>query len=56
MSVLDHGPGLPAGFDPGGCKGLGTKIVLALVKQIGGELKIMPGDNGRGTKVTVLFR
>jgi two-component sensor histidine kinase len=55
LSVLDDGPGMPAEFDPARCKGLGTKIVLALVKQIGGELKITPGDNGRGTKLTVTF-
>jgi two-component sensor histidine kinase len=55
LSVLDDGPGMPAEFDPMRCKGLGTKIVLALVKQIGGELKVMPGNNGRGTKVAVMF-
>jgi two-component sensor histidine kinase len=55
LSVLDDGPGISAGFDPARCKGLGTKIVLALVKQIRGELKITPGDNGRGTKFTVIF-
>lgn len=31
------------------------KIVLSLVKQIGGELHILPGDNGRGTRFTVTF-
>jgi two-component sensor histidine kinase len=55
LSVLDDGPGLPAEFDPARCKGLGMTIVLALVKQIRGELKIMPGDNGRGTEFTVIF-
>jgi hypothetical protein len=30
-------------------------IVLALVKQIRGTLKILPGDNGRGTKFIVYF-
>jgi two-component sensor histidine kinase len=55
LSVLDDGPGLPAEFDPARCKGLGTKIVLALVKQIGGKLKITPPDNGRGTDFTVIF-
>jgi two-component system, sensor histidine kinase PdtaS len=54
LSVLDDGPGVPAEFDPR-CKGLGTKIVLALVKQIRGELKITPTGNGRGTKFTVIF-
>jgi two-component sensor histidine kinase len=55
LSVIDDGPGLPAGFEPSGSKGLGMKIVQSLVKQIGGELRILPGDNGRGTRVTVKF-
>jgi two-component sensor histidine kinase len=48
ISVLDNGPGLPAGFDPTATKGLGMKIVNSLVKQIGGELQITTGENGRG--------
>jgi two-component sensor histidine kinase len=55
LSVVDDGPGLPAGFEPSGSKGLGMKIVQSLVKQIGGEFSILPGDNGRGTRVTVKF-
>jgi two-component system, sensor histidine kinase PdtaS len=55
LSVLDDGPGVPSEFDPARCKGLGTKIVLALVKQVRGELKITPADNSRGTKFTVIF-
>jgi two-component system, sensor histidine kinase PdtaS len=55
LSVLDNGPGLPIGFDPACSKGLGMKIVLSLVKQIGGELHILPGDNGRGARFTVAF-
>ena len=55
LSVLDDGPGLPAGFDPGGTKGLGMRIVRAQVKQIGGELHISAGDNGRGARFTVAF-
>lgn len=46
LSVLDDGPGLPAGFDPSKCKGLGMRIVLALVKQIGGNLHIPSGESG----------
>jgi two-component sensor histidine kinase len=53
--VLDDGPGVPAGFNPATSKGLGMKIVLALVKQIGGELHIHPGENGRGTRFGVAF-
>lgn len=55
LSVSDDGPGLPAGFDPGGSKGLGMKIVRALVKQIGGALHISTGDDGRGARFTVAF-
>ena len=55
LSIVDDGPGLPAGFAPSDSKGLGMKIVQSLVQQIGGELRILPGDNGRGTRVTVKF-
>jgi two-component sensor histidine kinase len=56
LSVLDDGPGLPAGFAPADSKGLGMKIVLSLVKQIGGALHILPGENHRGTRFTVTFQ
>jgi two-component sensor histidine kinase len=56
LSVLDEGPGLPAGFDPTKSKGLGMKIMLALAKQIGGTLTIAPRENGRGARFTVTFR
>jgi two-component sensor histidine kinase len=55
LSVVDDGPGLPPGFDPAKSKGLGMKIVQSLVKQIGGELHILPGDNGCGARFTVTF-
>ncbi len=55
LSIVDDGPGLPAGFAPSDSKGLGMKIVQSLVQQIGGELRILPGDNGRGTRVMVKF-
>ena len=32
LSVVDDGPGLPAGFKPADSKGLGMKIVLSLVQ------------------------
>ena len=55
LSVVDEGPGLPAGFDPADGKGLGMKIIELLVKQIGGELYILPGDNQVGTRFMVTF-
>jgi two-component system, sensor histidine kinase PdtaS len=55
LSVLDHGPGLPKGFDPSKSKGLGMKIVLSLAKQIGGELHVSPEGNSRGARFTIIF-
>jgi two-component sensor histidine kinase len=55
LSVQDDGPGLPAGFDPVASKGLGMKIIGALVKQIDGKLQITAGEGGCGTRCTVTF-
>ena len=55
LSVSDDGPGLPQGFDPARSKGIGMKIIATLVKQIGGTLRISPGDQGHGTRFTVKF-
>jgi two-component system, sensor histidine kinase PdtaS len=55
LSVVDEGPGLPEGFDPGGGKGLGMKIIELLVRQIGGELYILPGDDHVGTQFMITF-
>jgi two-component sensor histidine kinase len=46
---------LPEGFDPGASKGLGMKIVQSFTRQIGGELRIGPGDDGQGARFAVLF-
>jgi two-component sensor histidine kinase len=56
LSVLDEGAGLPAGFDAATRGGLGMKIVLSLVKQIGGALQIVPRSNGHAARFTVMFR
>jgi two-component sensor histidine kinase len=55
LSVLDKGPGLPANFDPAESRGLGMKIVLSLLKEIGGELHVFPGGNGAGARFTIAF-
>jgi two-component sensor histidine kinase len=39
VSVRDEGAGLPTGFDPTASKGFGTRLVNALSKQLGAELK-----------------
>lgn len=56
LSVQDDGPGLPPGFEPSKSKGLGMKITLAQVNQIGGELHLSPGNDGRGAHFTVSFQ
>jgi len=55
LSVLDDGPGLPAGYEATKSKGLGMKLILHFVKQIGGDLQIIPRDNGHRTCFTVTF-
>jgi two-component sensor histidine kinase len=55
LSVSDQGPGLPSGFNPAECDGLGTKIMLSLARRIGGELVISAGDHGRGCRFAVEF-
>ena len=42
-------------FDPANSPGLGMKIILSLVKQIGGTFQILPVENGRGARFTVTF-
>ena len=42
---MDDGPGLPADFKVDDSKGLGMKIIQALVKEIGGELLIVRSEN-----------
>jgi len=39
VSVRDEGTGLPVGFDPAISKRLGTRLINALAKQLGAELK-----------------
>ncbi len=55
LSVSNAGPALPEGFDPTANKGLGMKIIQSFARQIGGELRIGRGDDGRGARFTVLF-
>jgi two-component system, sensor histidine kinase PdtaS len=55
LSVLDDGPGLSAGFEADKSKGLGMKLVLWLVKQIGGDLQIISRDGDHRACFIVTF-
>lgn len=55
LSVLDDGPGLPAGYEIAASKGLGMKLVRWLVEQIGGEFKINPRHDDHRACLTVTF-
>jgi two-component sensor histidine kinase len=56
LSVVDDGPGLPADYKLDDSKGLGMKIIQALVKEIGGELLIVRGENQQGLHFAISFR
>ncbi len=51
ITVRDEGIGMPAGFDPAKSKGLGTRLVMALAKQLDAEFVAQPA--GIGTSVTL---
>jgi two-component sensor histidine kinase len=53
VSVRDEGAGLPAGFDPGTSKRLGTRLVSALAKQLGAE--VTRPVSVHGTNFTLLI-
>jgi two-component sensor histidine kinase len=55
LSVLDDGPGLLAGVEAANDKGLGMRLVRWLVKQIGGDLQIIPRDDANRACFTVTF-
>jgi two-component sensor histidine kinase len=46
LSVSDNGPGLPAGFDMAESKGLGMRVVMALTKQLGGNITHRSSGDG----------
>ena len=55
LSVSNDGPALPEGFDPGASKGLGMRIIRSFTGQIGGELRIGRGDDGRARDLPCCF-
>ena len=55
LSISDDGPGLPQDFNPAATKGLGMKLIAALMVQIGGVSDIGKADHDQGTRVSVRF-
>ncbi len=54
VDVVDDGVGLAEGFTLASAQGLGMSIVQALVTgELGGELDVSPGDDGRGSRFHV---
>lgn len=54
LAVVDQGDGFPEGFDPAkGCR-QGMKIVLALVRQMGGSVHFLRGSKRRGACVALM--
>jgi len=46
LSVSDNGRGLSADFDMAKSKGLGMRVVMALTKQLGGNITHRSGVDG----------
>jgi len=53
LVIEDEGCGLPPGADPAASRGLGMRIIHALVKQLGGSIAFGCGRNGCGTAVII---
>ena len=53
ITVRDEGIGLPAGFDLARPKGLGTRIVVSMVKQLEGNLAVRAEKPGTAFVVTL---
>lgn len=52
--VEDNGPGLPEGFDAAEMRGVGMRVVAALVRQVGGRIQSGPGRSGAGAAFAVI--
>ena len=55
LAVSNDGAALPADYDPGASKGLGMKIVAALVQKIGGKFTFGLAEDNQGARFAVEF-
>lgn len=53
IEVVDDGPGLPAGFDPGADGGLGFRLIRALSRQVGASLAFESAGQGLSVRLTL---
>lgn len=51
LTVKDNGPGLPAGFQPGGTEKLGLSLVSSLADQLKGSVSFPPFDDGAAVEI-----
>lgn len=56
LTVSDNGVGKPNGDGNPAATGLGTGIVVALVRQLDGRIETSKGLNGLGTSVSIISR
>ncbi|HSM39434.1 MAG TPA: sensor histidine kinase [Afifellaceae bacterium] len=56
LTVSDNGVGKPNGDGNPAATGLGTGIVMALVRQLDGRIETSKGLNGLGTSVSIISR
>jgi two-component sensor histidine kinase len=52
LTVWDNGRGIPPEIDSFQSESLGLKLVMSLVRQLGGEVEI---DRNEGTKFEIVF-
>lgn len=53
IEVVDDGPGLPPGFDPGADGGLGFRLIRALSRQVGATMAFESAGRGLSVRLTL---
>lgn len=53
LTVADHGPGLPSGFQMGRSRSLGMRLVTSLASQIGASVSVLPVAEGAAFRIVL---